>query len=63
MLHAYPFTVHTDTRRAACARLAAREPGWYLDGELIGDTHYCPSDDELEAGAELDLDALPGGVL
>lgn len=34
----------------------AREPGWYLDGELIGGTLYCPTDAELAAGAQLDLE-------
>jgi hypothetical protein len=40
------------------ARQQCREPGWYLDGELIGDTWYAPTDEELDAGAQLDLDAL-----
>jgi hypothetical protein len=55
MLSAFSTTVH----REPCPRLAAREPGWYLDGELIGSTLYCPTDEELAAGAELDLDEAP----
>jgi hypothetical protein len=42
----------------ACHPITCREPGWYLDGELIGDTWYAPTDEELDAGAQLDLDAL-----
>jgi len=30
--------------------------GWYLDGEQIGDWRYCPTDEELEAGAQQWLD-------
>jgi hypothetical protein len=48
--------LHAQT--AARQPITCREPGWYLDGELIGDTLYTPTDEELDAGAQLDLDAL-----
>lgn len=51
MLHAPIVTAQDDT-------LPCREPGWYLDGELIGGTWYTPTDDELAAGAQLDLDGI-----